>query len=82
MPLFDFRCVDCAHEVELLVRFGEVPACPQCGSSRMDKRLGRPTAHVRGGQSVNGSLPLCEPAQTSAPFCGRGLCGMPGCGDN
>lgn len=39
MPLYDYHCNDCGSEFELLVKSSTVPACPGCGSQRLDKRL-------------------------------------------
>lgn len=39
MPLFDFHCPQCLHDFEQLVRSSTVPACPQCGSTAVDKQL-------------------------------------------
>lgn len=72
MPLFDFRCEACGRQNELLVRGSEEPRCPTCGSDRLHKLLGVPSAHVKGA-----SLPVCEaPAQR---YCGQGGCGLPDC---
>ncbi len=33
MPLFDYRCQNCANEFEfLIIKEREVPQCPECGS--------------------------------------------------
>jgi putative FmdB family regulatory protein len=71
MPLYEYTCPSCEQDFELLVRFGENPACPECGSSRLEKQLSVPAAHVAGGKS---SLPICD-----APMPGGG-CGLPQCG--
>jgi len=39
MPIFEYRCEGCGHEFEALVRASTQPACPQCGGTRVDKRL-------------------------------------------
>lgn len=39
MPLFEYRCRECNHEFELLVRGGTVPACSACGSVDLEKIL-------------------------------------------
>jgi len=41
MPLFDYHCPQCNADFELLVRASAVPACPQCGSTTLDKRVSR-----------------------------------------
>jgi putative FmdB family regulatory protein len=41
MPLFDFRCKNCQHEFEALVRpqDAQVPVCPSCGSRDLERLL-------------------------------------------
>ncbi len=39
MPLFEYRCVDCERDFELLVREQTVLACPTCQSTRLEKQL-------------------------------------------
>jgi putative FmdB family regulatory protein len=41
MPLYDYNCRACGHPFEALVRAGNTPACPQCGSTALDKCLSR-----------------------------------------
>lgn len=37
MPLYDYKCPACGHAFETLVRSGTIPACPQCGSTALEK---------------------------------------------
>jgi putative FmdB family regulatory protein len=39
MPIFEYECRGCGHEFELLVRTGDVPACPACRSQELEKLL-------------------------------------------
>ena len=41
MPLYDYNCQGCGHTFEALVRSSSTPACPQCGSTALDKCLSR-----------------------------------------
>jgi len=41
MPLYDYRCTACHSEFELLVRASSVPACPQCGSTELERAVSR-----------------------------------------
>lgn len=43
MPIFEYRCLDCKHEFELLVRGGATPACEKCSSAKLEKMLSLPT---------------------------------------
>jgi putative FmdB family regulatory protein len=70
MPLYEFDCAKCRHGFEALVRRDETPACPQCSSHEVAKRLSVPA----------------RPAGAAAPLpvgggCGSGPpCGAPWCG--
>lgn len=37
MPLYDYHCAACASDFELLVRGGDIPACPNCGSTALER---------------------------------------------
>jgi putative FmdB family regulatory protein len=39
MPLFEYTCLACHSEFELLIRGSAVPACPSCGATSLEKRL-------------------------------------------
>lgn len=39
MPIYEYRCRECGHEFETLVRSGTTPACPSCRSAELQKRL-------------------------------------------
>jgi len=53
MPMFDFRCDQCAHDFEAFVRASTTPECPQCRSATVSRRLS--TFGV--GVSSSGSAP-------------------------
>ncbi|MBK8248272.1 MAG: zinc ribbon domain-containing protein [Gemmatimonadetes bacterium] len=43
MPLFDYRCVACGHQFEVLVLRGKEPdACAACGAARLERLLSLP----------------------------------------
>jgi putative FmdB family regulatory protein len=39
MPIYEYRCGQCADEFELLVFRNEEPACPKCGSKELNKKM-------------------------------------------
>jgi putative FmdB family regulatory protein len=43
MPMFDFTCQKCQTTFEALVRKDNMPACPACGSSEIEKQLSLPS---------------------------------------
>ena len=43
MPLFEYRCTDCEHEFELLVRErDDAPRCPACEGAKVEKLVSLP----------------------------------------
>lgn len=67
MPLFEYVCKQCGAAHEILVRGGESPACPACGSADLEKQAGR-FAAVMGGR--RGAAPSCDSC------CSQGQCPM------
>lgn len=65
MPIFEYACHDCGREFEALVRAGSTPACPQCRSTHLDKRLSVFATAAAGS----------DPAPVMAGPCGT--CGHP-----
>ncbi len=73
MPLYEYACQECQQDFELLIRADEQPACPHCGSQRLQKLLSTVFAHTAGGSA----LPVCAgPEQAGCGFsqCGGGAC--------
>jgi putative FmdB family regulatory protein len=43
MPIFEYRCSDCGHELELLVLKTSGPSrCPSCGGEKLERLLSLP----------------------------------------
>ena len=64
MPIRDFTCNECHRPFEKLVRNGEAPACPACGSTNLHQHLS--------AFAVGAGKP--EPMPASCGSCG----GVPG----
>ena len=45
MPIYEYRCRECSHEFELLVRGPMTPACTSCGSADLDRLISLPRVH-------------------------------------
>jgi putative FmdB family regulatory protein len=69
MPIYEYTCVGCKGEFELLVRGAEIPRCPQCECDDLQRQLSVPAV----SRSTN-ELPICETPQLGcgAPVCQRG----------
>ncbi len=39
MPLFEYRCLACESQFELLIRGSDVPVCPSCGATSLERLL-------------------------------------------
>ncbi|MBI4512243.1 MAG: zinc ribbon domain-containing protein [Deltaproteobacteria bacterium] len=39
MPLFEYTCTKCSHQFEALVFGQEIPSCPKCRSSELERIL-------------------------------------------
>ncbi len=52
MPIYEYRCASCGHEVELMQKLDD-PApnpCPKCGVAQaMEKLVSRSAFHLKGG---------------------------------
>lgn len=73
MPIYEYRCGDCGHQFEKLIRnSGEIPAaCPECGKKTLKKMFSSFTASVAGA--------FCKSAD-SCPSSGGGHKHSTGCG--
>jgi putative FmdB family regulatory protein len=70
MPIYAYACADCAHEFETLVRSNESPACPQCGSARLDRQISLIAKPASGGpSSARDAAPACA-AMEGGESCG------------
>jgi putative FmdB family regulatory protein len=56
MPYYEYRCNECGHEFEKMLRFSEsdlLPTCPHCSGSQTRKKLSA-VAAVGAGESTPG----------------------------
>ena len=71
MPIYAYACADCAHEFETLVRSGESPACPECGSRRLDRQISLIAKPASGSpSSARDAAPACAAMEGGQP-CGQ-----------
>lgn len=48
MPIYEYRCTACSHAFELLIRSGDEPVCPECGSDAIERITSLPTVQSSG----------------------------------
>jgi putative FmdB family regulatory protein len=42
MPIYEYKCKGCGNQFEALVRKADVPECPSCKSTDLDRLLSLP----------------------------------------
>ena len=75
MPVFEYQCLSCRKDFELLHLAGrEVKkACPDCGSVRVEERVSVFSAgSSRGGGSPSDDGGMCGRCGDAPGSCGRG----------
>ncbi|MDR1947201.1 MAG: zinc ribbon domain-containing protein [Desulfovibrio sp.] len=48
MPIYEYKCPECAAEFEELVFGDGLPACPRCGGTNSERLISRPCLHLPG----------------------------------
>ena len=81
MPIYEFECVDCGSNLEILMASGEIDLviCGSCGSRNLKRLL---SAHAAVSSTKrfpeNAADRCCGTAGPSSPCAGPGTC----CGQN
>jgi putative FmdB family regulatory protein len=72
MPIYEYRCQQCSHTFELLVRDDGTARCPHCGSTALVKLLSVP--YVSSGQMTRQAGHTCcgREERCDTPPCGEG----------
>lgn len=52
MPIYEYACRACGEGCERLVRAGDVPACPSCGSADLERLLSAFGVKTEGGSKA------------------------------
>lgn len=55
MPFFSYRCPGCDTVFETLVRGDDIPACPQCGATALEKLLSAAAVHGKTKAALAGA---------------------------
>ena len=50
MPIYEYRCADCGHELEAMQKLSEAPLtdCPACQASRLRKKISPVAFRLKG----------------------------------
>ena len=50
MPIYEYRCENCGHEMEAIQKISEAPLsdCPQCETARLRKKISRVGFRLKG----------------------------------
>lgn len=76
MPIHEYRCPACGHEFEELVRSaGQKIICPECGATKVDRKLSVIGAVVAGG-SDGAACERQDACPAPGSCCSGGACGL------
>jgi putative FmdB family regulatory protein len=75
MPIYEYVCMSCESHFEELVRAGETPPCPDCGSGKAKRQFSTFAAH--GLSKQPSSVQTGGGAPAGGGCCG-GSCGCGG----
>lgn len=69
MPIYEYRCTACRHELEAIQKFSEAPllTCPKCGQATLCKLVSAAGFQLKGSgwyqtDFRNGGKPKAKPA--------------------
>ena len=51
MPIYDYKCSDCEHQIELIQKISDKPrvTCPKCNKKTLKKLISAPSFRLKGG---------------------------------
>jgi putative FmdB family regulatory protein len=84
MPIYEYRCDDCGHELEAMQKMNDAALtdCPECSKPALRKLVSAAGFRLKGGgwyetDFKGGSKPNVEDSgkpSTPPPTCGTGAC--------
>lgn len=83
MPIYEYRCVSCGHELEALQKMSDAPLslCPGCDKESLQKLISAAGFRLKGGgwyeTDFKNSKSKNNQSTTAKPDAG---CGAPACG--
>jgi putative FmdB family regulatory protein len=50
MPIYEYRCAECGHELDVLQKISDSPLrkCPECGKSKLKRLMSAPSFRLKG----------------------------------
>ncbi|MGB0714060.1 MAG: FmdB family zinc ribbon protein [Gammaproteobacteria bacterium] len=86
MPIYEYRCDDCGHEMEAMQKMADAPLtdCPECGAETLVKLVSAAGFRLKGGgwyetDFKSGAKRNVAESSAPSPACGTGAC--PACSD-
>jgi putative FmdB family regulatory protein len=51
MPIYEYKCLKCEHQFEVIQRFTDNPveSCPECNNKSVQKLVSAPSFRLKGG---------------------------------
>ena len=51
MPIYDYKCSDCEHQIEVIQKISDKPrvTCPKCNKKTLKKLISAPSFRLKGG---------------------------------
>jgi putative FmdB family regulatory protein len=51
MPIYEYRCTACGHELDALQKLNDAPLkdCPECGKAKLRRLVSAPSFRLKGG---------------------------------
>ena len=51
MPIYDYKCSDCEHQIEVIQKINDEPmiVCPKCSKRSLKKLVSAPSFRLKGG---------------------------------
>ena len=77
MPIYEYQCGDCGHQLEAIQKFSDDPLqdCPQCGKQALQKMISAPAFRLKGGgwyetDFKSGQQKNVAKSDSAGPACG------------
>jgi putative FmdB family regulatory protein len=59
MPIYEYRCRDCAREFEAIVTPSRPPVCPSCHGHELDKQFSVFAVATKSSSSASAAIGAC-----------------------